>query len=83
MPKTHVKPPRPMEVKKFIAKRVLHGSSRGKTPSNAACKVLGKQAYNFRHLLNQVNEGKQRTHPLVARSVWLDPYIRLVPGREF
>lgn len=37
---THVSPPRPMEVKKLMAKRVFLGLSRGKRPSKNGCKVL-------------------------------------------
>ena len=37
---TYVRPPRPIEVKKLIEKRVFFGSSRGKMPSNASASVL-------------------------------------------
>ena len=32
---THVSPPKPIDVKKLIAKRVFFGLSRGRRPSNA------------------------------------------------
>lgn len=37
---TYVKPPKPIEVKKFMANRVFRGSSRGKMPSKYVCRVL-------------------------------------------
>lgn len=38
----HVSPPRPIEVKKLMAKRVFLGLSRGNNPSKKGCNVLMK-----------------------------------------
>lgn len=39
----YVSPPRPIEVKKLMAKRVFFGLSRGRSPSNARASILGER----------------------------------------
>ena len=47
---THVSPPRPMEVKKLMAKRVFFGLSRGRRPSNASLKILHTHTHTHTHI---------------------------------
>ena len=55
-----MRPPRPMEVKKLMAKRVLRGLSRGKRPSKYPIRVL--KAKNTFSLNKEEVRVNKKTH---------------------
>lgn len=59
---TYVRPPRPIAVKKFIAKRVFRGLSRGKRPSKYICNVLKIKGINCETEWGSVWENNTDTH---------------------